>query len=74
MQVIQNSLVVLQLGSLRCLMAMEQMIVRVTAHMWQEQLLGQLMVWHHKQLLFLFACSTARAQVALLESLQESIG
>ena len=74
MRVIQNSLVVLQLASLRCLMAMEQKIVRVTAHMWQEQLLGLPMVWHHKQLLFLFACSTARAQVALLESLQESIG
>ena len=74
MQVIQNSSVVLQLASLQFPTAMEQMIVRVTEHTWPEQLLGLPMGWHHEQLLFLFACSTARARAAPLESSQESIG
>jgi hypothetical protein len=42
--------------------------------MWQEQLLGQALVLHHKQPSCPFEYSTVQAQVALLELLQELTG
>ena len=74
MPVILNLLAACQQALLQFQMAMEQMIVRVMEHMWQEQLLDLPLAWHHKQPSFPYEYSTAQAQVRLPESLQESTG